>query len=57
MVSERDSCVRETVSEAKKINKRELSANRTARVTGRHSFSPPSDKSGGRKQKKTPSFL
>lgn len=57
MVSERDSCVRETVSEAKKIKKRELSANRTARVTGRHSFSPSDDKSGGRKPQKTPSFL
>lgn len=57
MVSERDSCVRETVSEAKKIKKREPSANRTARVTGRHSFSPSDDKSGGGKLQKTPLFL
>ncbi len=57
MVSERDSGVRETVSEAKKIKKREQSANRTARVTGRHSFSPSADKSKGGKHQKAPSFL
>lgn len=57
MASERDSCARETVSEAKKIKKRELPANRTARVTGRHHFSPAGDNSRYKKQKKTHSFL
>lgn len=57
MISERDLCARETVLEAKKIKKREPSANRTARVTGRHSFSPSGDKSKGGKPQKTPSFL
>ena len=57
MVSERDSCIRETVSEAKKIKKRELSANRTARVTGRHSFSPSGEKSKGGNLKRHPHFF
>ena len=57
MVSERDSCVRETVSEAKKIKKREPSANRTARVTGRHSFSLSAAKSKGGNLKRHPYFF
>jgi hypothetical protein len=57
MASERDSCARKTVLEAKKIKKRELSANRAARVTGRHYFSPAGDNSQCKKQKKTPSYL
>ena len=57
MVPERDLCARKTVSEAKKIKKREPPANRTARVTNRHSFSPSGDKSKGGNLKRHPYFF
>lgn len=57
MISERYSCAPKTVSEAKKIKKRKLSANRTARVTGRHSFHRQVTNPEVENIKNTPSFL